>query len=169
MPGKKARKNAQPSPTRAPAGRDPMGRRSWPGRGGRDAGRGLYRGRVSPSTRGLVWSAPLHVLSGRLVEVLGGFIQDRGDGEGPRFGIGRQRSVGGAESQPHLPCPGHGEEKCRCGCQPPGESHCHGGWGRGTLLALPVLPASPKTGLFLRGPGLGGPRARRYHTLHPQR
>lgn len=53
MPGKKARKSAQPSPTRAPAGRDQMGRRSWPGRGGRDGGRGLYRGRVSPSTRGL--------------------------------------------------------------------------------------------------------------------
>lgn len=52
MPGKKARKNAQPSPTRAPAGRDQMGSAAilaGLGVGGRD----LSLGGVSQSALGL--------------------------------------------------------------------------------------------------------------------
>lgn len=51
MPGRRARRSAQPSPTRVPAGKESWGpRRSWPGRG---SGSRSRSGRGSPSPRGL--------------------------------------------------------------------------------------------------------------------
>lgn len=163
MPGKKARKNAQPSPARAPAGRDLMGRRSWPGRGGRDGvevsiGAGSAR-LLGASGSGLV-CALARAFGAPRGSPSGGFIQDRGDGEGgtqvwdwDAAVFQRVQKASSPAFHPHLPCPGHGEEQCKCGCQQPGESHCHGRWGREKLWARPGLPAIPKTGLLLRSPG----------------
>ncbi|NP_001369546.1 phorbol-12-myristate-13-acetate-induced protein 1 isoform 3 [Homo sapiens] len=47
MPGKKARKNAQPSPARAPAGTDPLGPAKTQAGRGRGRGRGLGWGGLS--------------------------------------------------------------------------------------------------------------------------
>lgn len=98
MPGKKARKNAQPSPARAPAGRDQLGRRSWPGRGGRDGvevsiGAGSAR-LLGASGSGLV-CALAHAFGAW--KSFGGFLSRIVETarEGPRFGMGMQRHFSG--------------------------------------------------------------------------
>ncbi|KAK1337499.1 hypothetical protein QTO34_002128 [Cnephaeus nilssonii] len=179
MPGKKARKNAQPSPARAPAGRDLMGRRSWPGRGGRDGvevsiGAGSAR---LLGASGLAWSAPLHVLSGRLVEVLRGVLSRTAETarEGPRFGIGMQRYFSGCRKPLRPPsirtCPALATGKNSANAGASNQEKVivtAGGDGRSSghyLASQRFLRQASSSGVL----DLGGPGARRDHTLHPQR
>lgn len=166
MPGKKARKNAQPSPPRAPAGRGPTGRGSWPGRGpGPGPGWRSRSGRGQPvcsGPPGLARSAPLRMLSGRLLEGLQGFTQDRGDGEGrdPSLGSGCRGTFTVEESLSFSGFPsalprGHGEKKVQVRVSAIGrKSLRHGRWGREELLEPPGPPAIPKTGPFLPSGGI---------------
>ena len=63
MPGRRARKSSQPSPTRVPAGRESWGpRRSWPGRGPGSRSRSGQGQPVAPGPKSRVGPAPWHVL-----------------------------------------------------------------------------------------------------------
>lgn len=177
MPGKKARKSAQPSPARAPAGREQLGPAENPAGAGAGVGVSVRAG-LSRSARRL--------RSGRSGAPPGSCsrLSPRTREEsrpGMRMamlaGAGKPVLLRGAGFAAPVALPwGPGEEKCKCGRPSRGESHCHGRWGResrrGELLGLqrPLRPPSSSRGEDPRGPRSEcghrrAPNTKQYRTL----
>lgn len=187
MPGRKARKNAQPSPPRAPAGRDQMGSAGilaragagrGPGRAGAGAGAVVDVSVGTGSVCLLGDSGSGHVcahsrVSGRAAwKFFKAFTMETAR-EGAGLGTAMQLHFSGCPKPPlttlafhaHLPCPGAvgREKKRKFGRQPRGRKSSPRHVGTREARRRAGLAALPKPGLF-SGLDLRGPCPGRYHS-----
>lgn len=184
MPGRKARKNAQPSPPRAPAGRDQMGSAAILAGVGAGAAVeiSVWVGSVS-----LLWASRsggvcvlarvVRAPTGSSSGVLPRTVETAR--EGARSGIGMQLRFSGCKKSllraPRVPtCPASGPpgEKVQVRASATRKSHYPSRWGREKLREPPGRPALPTAGPHPPESwgvvGRRGPCSEHYHSLHSQ-